>query len=143
MTVGHILAEKGRSVATVQPHATVRDVVETLAAKHIGAIVVADVDGRMHGIVSERDVVRALASRGCDALDDAVSGIMTKDVVTATEDDGILDVVSRMSRGRFRHMPVIANGRIAGIISTGDAVKYRLEQMEQEQSALREYIATA
>ena len=143
MTVGHILAEKGRAVATVQPHATVRDVVEALAAKHIGAIIVADVEGRMHGIVSERDVVRALAARGCDALEDAVSGIMTKEVVTAKEDDGILDVVGRMSRGRFRHMPVIVDGRIAGIISTGDAVKYRLEQMERGQSALREYIATA
>lgn len=143
MTVGHILAQKGRAVATVQPHATVRDVVEVLAAKHIGSIIVADIEGRMHGIVSERDVVRALATQGCDALDEAVSGIMTKDVETASEDDGILEVVGRMSRGRFRHMPVIADGRIAGIISTGDAVKYRLEQMEQEQSALREYIATA
>lgn len=143
MTVAHILAQKGRTVTTVQPHATVRDVVDALATRHIGAVVVADIEGRMHGIVSERDVVRALASRGCDALDDAVSGIMTKDVVTANEHDGILDVVGRMSRGRFRHMPVLADGRIAGIISTGDAVKYRLEQMEQEQSALREYIATA
>ena len=143
MTVGHILAQKGRAVSTVQPHATVRDVVEVLATKHIGSIIVADVEGRMHGIVSERDVVRALAAQGCDALDEAVSGIMTKDVETASEDDGILEVVGRMSRGRFRHMPVITDGRIAGIISTGDAVKYRLEQMEQEQSALREYIATA
>ncbi len=143
MTVGQILAQKGRAVTTVQPHATVRDVVDALAAKHIGAIVVADIHGRMHGIVSERDVVRALAANGCDALEDAVSGIMTKDVVIATEADDVLDVVSRMSRGRFRHMPVMADGRIAGIISTGDAVKYRLEQMEQEQSALREYIATA
>lgn len=143
MTVAHILARKGRAVVMVQPHATVRDVVDALAAKHIGAIVVADVEGRMHGIVSERDVVRALAARGCDALEDAVSGIMTKDVVTATEEDGILDVLGHMSRGRFRHMPVVANGRIGGIISTGDAVQYRLEQMEQEQSALREYIATA
>ena len=143
MTVAHILAQKGRAVATVQPHATVRDVIDVLATKHIGAIVVADFEGRMHGIVSERDVVRALAAHGCDALDDAVSGIMTKDVVTAKEEDDILDVVSRMSRGRFRHMPVIVDGQIAGIISTGDAVKYRLEQMEREQSALREYIATA
>ena len=143
MTVAHILARKGRAVVMVQPHATVRDVVDALAAKHIGAVLVADVEGHMHGIVSERDVVRTLAARGCDALEDAVSGIMTKDVVTATEDDGVLDVLGHMSRGRFRHMPVIANGRIAGLISTGDAVQYRLEQMEQEQSALREYIATA
>ena len=143
MTVGHILAEKGRAVATVQ---AARDRPRRRRGSRRQAhraIIVADIEGRMHGIVSERDVVRALAARGCDALDDAVSGIMTKEVVTAKEDDGILDVVGRMSRGRFRHMPVIVDGRIAGIISTGDAVKYRLEQMEREQSALREYIATA
>lgn len=143
MTVAHILAHKGRAVTTVQPHAMVRDAVDALAARHIGAVVVADVEGHMHGIVSERDVVRALAARGCEVLDEAISSIMTKDVETAAEDDDILAVVSRMSRGRFRHMPILSDGRLAGIISTGDAVKYRLEQMEQEQSALREYIATA
>ena len=143
MTVAQILAQKGRAVATVQPQATVRDVVGVLAAKHIGAIVVADADGRMHGIVSERDVVRALATHGCDALDDTVTSIMTADVVTAAESDGIIEVVKTMSHGRFRHMPVVTKGRLAGIISTGDAVKFRLEQMETEQSALREYIATA
>ncbi len=143
MTVARILAQKGRSVTSVQPHQTLLDVVDVLAAKHIGAVVVADIEGKMHGIVSERDVVRALAKHGCDALDDAVSNFMTRDVVTTTESEGVISAVQTMSKGRFRHMPVVADGRLVGMISTGDAIKYRLEQMEQEQSALREYIASA
>lgn len=143
MTVARILAGKGRSIATVQPHATLRDVVDVLATKHIGALVVVDFGGAMKGIVSERDVVRALARHGIEALDDPVSRFMTKDVVTAAEDDSVIEIAQKMTAGRFRHMPVMADGRLVGIVSTGDAIKYRLEQMEAEQSALREYIATA
>ncbi len=143
MTIGCILAQKGRSVTTIQPTKTLRDVVEVLAAKHIGAIVIADADGRMEGIVSERDVVRAIAQQGCDALDGPVSTYMTKNVVTTTDEESVISAVQKMSTGRFRHMPVVADGRLAGMVSTGDAIKYRLEQMEQEQSALREYIASA
>ena len=143
MTVAHILAGKGRSVATVPPHATLRDVVDVLAAKHIGAIVVTDDAGAMVGIVSERDVVRAIARRGVDALEDLVSDHMTRDVVTASESDSVIHVVQTMSAGKFRHMPVTEAGALVGIVSTGDAVKYRLEQMEAEHSALRDYIATA
>lgn len=143
MTVGRILTRKGRGVATVQPHAPLSEVVRLLAARHIGALVVADVEGTMLGIVSERDVVRAIADHGADCLDDPVSHVMTKNVVTAVESDGVLEVAQKMSAGRFRHMPVLKDGRLVGIVSTGDAIKYRLEQMEQEQSALREYIATA
>jgi CBS domain-containing protein len=143
MTVARILAAKGRHVTTVEPHATLRDVVDILAQKHIGAIVITDSTGRMLGIVSERDVVRALAKAGPDALDEAVSRYMTREVITASESDGVLEVAQKMSRGRFRHMPVLSEGRIVGIISTGDAIKYRLEQMERDQNALREYIATA
>ncbi len=143
MTIGSILATKGRSVTTIQPSRTLRDLVEVLAAKHIGAVVIADADGSMLGIISERDVVRAIAKHGCDALDDLVTDYMTKDVVTTTESETVISAVQKMSAGRFRHMPVLVDGRIAGMVSTGDAVKYRLAQMEQEQSALREYIATA
>lgn len=142
MTVARILAAKGRAVTTVRPHATMREVIAVLADKHIGAIVIADDEGVMKGIVSERDVVRVLARRGTDAMDDPVSSFMTKDVIAAAEDDGVLDIARRMSAGRFRHMPVVTDGRLVGIVSTGDAVKYRLEQMEAEQSALREYIST-
>ena len=143
MTVGRILSTKGRDVSSVQPHATLRDVVGILASKHIGALVITDADGAMLGIVSERDVVRALANHGVDAMEAEVSRFMTRDVVTATEDETVVRVAQKMSSGRFRHMPVIAGGRLVGLVSTGDAIKYRLEQMEAEQSALREYIATA
>ena len=142
MTVARMLAGKGHAVTTVQPHATMREVIEILAAKHIGAIVVADDEGTMKGIVSERDVVRTIAKLGEAALEQPVSSFMTKDVVSASEDDGVLDIARRMTVGRFRHMPVLRDGRLVGIVSTGDAIKYRLEQMEAEQSALREYIAT-
>jgi CBS domain-containing protein len=143
MTVARILARKGRHVTLAEPHATLRDVVDILAEKHIGALIIADVSGAMLGIVSERDVVRAIANLGPDALDDAVSRHMTKEVVTARDDDSVMAIAQKMSSGRFRHMPVIENGRVVGIVSTGDAIKYRLEQMERDQDALREYIATA
>lgn len=143
MTVARILASKGRGVTSISPHATIRDVIDILAAKHIGAIVVCDVGGAMIGIVSERDVVRALAKHGTVAMDDAVSRYMTRDVVTASETDDVVAVAKRMSAGRFRHMPVMTDGRLTGMVSVGDAIKFRLEQMEAEQSALREYIATA
>ncbi len=141
MTIARILAQKGRNVTTLGPQKTLRDVVDTLAAKHIGALVIVDDEGAMVGIVSERDVVRAIAKHGCDALDEAVAQYMTRDVVWAAESDSVIAAVQKMSVGRFRHMPVLNKGRLVGLISTGDAVKYRLEQMEQEQSALREYIA--
>lgn len=143
MTVARILARKGRSITTAQPHATLTDVIAILAAKHIGALVVVDAAGTMLGIVSERDIVRAIADHGPDALRDPVSHIMTKAVVTACEEDGVIQIAQKMSAGRFRHMPVVRDGRLVGIVSIGDAIKYRLEQMEQEQNALREYIATA
>jgi CBS domain-containing protein len=143
MTVARILAGKGRTVTTVLPHATMREVIDVLANKHIGALVIADDDGAMKGIVSERDVVRTLASNGVEAMDKPVSSFMTKDVKSASEEDGVIDVARRMSAGRFRHMPVLGDdGRLVGIVSVGDAIKYRLEQMEAEQSALREYIST-
>ena len=143
MTVARILAGKGRDVDTVPVTAIMRDVVDALAAKHIGALVILDASGTMVGIVSERDVVRAVAAHGADALEDPVSRYMTKEVVTADEADTIIDVAKRMSAGRFRHMPVLHDGRLIGLVSVGDAIKHRLEQMEAEQSALREYIATA
>jgi CBS domain-containing protein len=143
MSVAHILASKGRDVVTMQPQHTLRDVIDALAAKHIGALIITDLQGKMHGIVSERDVVRAIAHHGADALEDPVSNYMTKNVVTATEDASVLEVVGKMSTGRFRHMPIVTDGKLVGIVSIGDAIKFRLAQMEEEQSALREYIATA
>ncbi len=143
MTVGLVLSKKGRDVFAVPPDTKMRDVVKILAEKHIGALLITGQEGAMEGIVSERDVVRALADHGSEAMDAQVSRFMTRDVVTATEDESVIRVAQKMTSGRFRHMPVIAGGRLAGIVSVGDAIKYRLEQMEAEQSALREYIATA
>ena len=144
MTVARILARKGRDVTTVQPHMPLRQVVDVLAEKHIGALIIADASGAMLGIVSERDVVRAIADGDVEALQDPVSRHMTKKVVTAREGDGVIEIAQKMSIGRFRHMPVVDDtGRVIGIVSTGDAIKYRLEQMERDQDALREYIATA
>jgi CBS domain-containing protein len=141
MTVARILATKGREVLTAQPHRTLKEVAEILAARGVGAVVIADVQGSVLGILSERDIVRAVGRRGAKALDDAASMHMTTQVVTATEDETVLATVEKMNAGRFRHVPVLKDGRLAGIVSIGDVVKYRLAEMEHEQSALREYIA--
>jgi CBS domain-containing protein len=142
MTVARILATKGREVATTQPHRTLKEVVDLLAARNIGAVVVSDVQGSVLGILSERDIVRAIGTRGIIALDDAVSMHMTTKVITAAEEDTVLATIGKMNVGRFRHLPVLSNGKLAGIISIGDVVKFRLEEMEHEQSAMREYIAS-
>ena len=143
MCVSRILQRKGRGVLTVFPDMTLLDVVDVLAAEVVGALVVIDERGSLVGIISERDIVRAIARRGSNALDRLVSDHMTRDVVTATIDESIDGVLAKMSAGRFRHVPVLEDGRLAGMISSGDAVKYRLDLLETEQSALREYIATA
>ncbi len=142
MTVARILATKGREVLTAQPHRTLKEVAEILAARGVGAVVIADVQGSLLGILSERDIVRAVAQRGAKALDDAASMHMTTQVFTATEDATVLETVEKMTSGRFRHVPIMKNGRLAGIISIGDAVKFRLAEMENEHSAMREYIAS-
>jgi CBS domain-containing protein len=143
MTVARILEGKGRDIVTMLPHHTLRDVVDTLAAKHIGALIIADAAGKMQGILSERDVVRAIARHGADALEDPVTRYMTEGVVTATEDETVHEIVTKMSNGRFRHVPVTRDDKLVGIVSVGDAIKFRLARIEEEHSALREYIATA
>jgi CBS domain-containing protein len=142
MTVAAILAEKGRGVVTTTAAATVGEVVDLLATHKIGALVIVDASERIAGIVSERDVVRVIA-RGGAALAQAVETVMTRKVVTCAENETINDVMSRMTRGRFRHLPVATEGRLAGIISIGDVVKARIEQVEREAEEMRAYIATA
>jgi CBS domain-containing protein len=143
MTVARIIATKGREVVTTQPHRTLREACEVLATRGIGAVVVADIQGTVLGILSERDIVRAVGRGGAGALDDAVSVHMTARVVTTTESESVYFTMERMNNGRFRHMPVLKDGKLAGIVSIGDVVRYRLAEMEHEHSALREYIATA
>jgi CBS domain-containing protein len=143
MTVARILAVKGTEVVTTQPHRTLSEVAELLASRDIGAIIVSDIQGTVLGILSERDIVRAIGRRGAEALGDAVSAHMTSKVVTTTEDESIHATMEKMNLGRFRHLPVIKDGKLGGILSIGDVVKYRLAEMEHEHSAMREYIAMA
>jgi CBS domain-containing protein len=142
-TVAIIINAKGRSVITLSPQRTLREAVDLLAERRIGALVVTGVDGAVLGILSERDVVRVLASEGARVLDDKVSRIMTSRVKTCTPYDTVEDVMEMMTAGRFRHVPVMDGGKLAGIVSIGDVVKHRLADFENEHKALREYIATA
>lgn len=143
MTVASIIAQKGRDVVTTPPHRTLQEVAGVLAAKRIGTVLVTGADGALKGIISERDVVRAVAASGGAALEDPVSAHMTKDVVTCEEHDLISDVMAKMTRGRFRHMPVLEHGRLVGIVSIGDVVKQRLAETEAESRQLMDYIQMA
>jgi len=143
MTVARILDDKGRDVFTTQPHRTLREVIELLASKGVGAAVVSDATMSVLGILSERDVVRVIARHGAAALDDPVSRHMTPKVITVTRDDTIDHVMQTMTAGRFRHVPVVEDGRLIGIISIGDVVKRHVNALDSERQALREYIATA
>ena len=143
MTVRAILSRKGRDVATIAPTVSLSEAVRLLAQRRIGAVVVTGPDSRVAGILSERDIVRSLSERGPAALDDNVAAVMTRKVVTCTEAETVAAIMERMTAGKFRHLPVVEQGRLAGIISIGDVVKWRLEEIEGETNALREYIATA
>lgn len=143
MTVRRILAGKGRDVVTVSPDRTLSEAVRLLCDRRLGALVVTDPGGAVIGIISERDIVRSIALRGAGALTEPVSQSMTENVVTTSELATVPTVMTEMTTGRFRHMPVIEDGKLAGIISIGDVVKHRVAEMEDEQQALREYIATA
>lgn len=143
MTVAAILAEKGREVVTIGPEETVAEAVELLAERRIGAAVVTDRNGRILGIASERDIVAALAQFGADALQRDMRSIMTSKVVTCQERDTLDMVLGRMTRGRFRHLPVVEDGRMVGVISIGDVVKRRIEAVEREAEEMRTYISAA
>ncbi|WOJ89204.1 CBS domain-containing protein [Methylocapsa polymorpha] len=142
MTIARILAAKGREVVTTQPHRTLAEATDILVRKNIGAVVVADVEGQVLGILSERDIVRAISRRGSAALADAVTMHMTG-VVTTSEGEHILMAMEKMTKERFRHLPVMSQGRLAGIVSIGDLVNYRIAECEFEHRQMREYIATA
>jgi CBS domain-containing protein len=143
MTVKAILSRKGSDVVTIAPTASLSDAVKLLAERRIGALVVTGPDHRVAGILSERDIVRTLGERGPVALEDNVGAVMTRKVTTCTEADTIAFLMERMTAGKFRHLPVVDQGRLVGVISIGDVVKYRIEEVEHDADALREYIATA
>jgi len=143
MTVGIIIARKGREVVTIELTATLGETVRLLAEKRIGAAIILGADRRIAGIISERDVVRALAEGGAAALDLPVSRTMTRKVETCNEGEAVSSIMERMTDGKFRHMPVVDQGRLVGIISIGDVVKHRVHEMEHESRSMRDYIQTA
>jgi CBS domain-containing protein len=143
MTVSSILAGKGREVFTIGPTASLASAVRLLAEKRIGAALVLGADRRIAGILSERDIVRALAVRGATVLDEPVSQTMTRKVSTCSESDTLCAIMERMTEGKFRHVPVVDQGQVVGIVSIGDVVKHRLHQIECESAAMRDYILTA
>jgi CBS domain-containing protein len=143
MTVRAILGLKGRDCVTIAPDATLGEAAKIMSRQRIGALVITSAGRRVAGILSERDVVGAIAARGQRALDQTVGSVMTREVVTCGEDETIPELMQRMTAGRFRHVPVVEGGQLAGIVSIGDVVKFRLAEMEREHEALRTYIATA
>jgi CBS domain-containing protein len=143
MAVKAILSTKGRNVVTIEPTATLGAALTMLNKHNIGALVVLGPEQRLIGILSERDVVRALAQEGASVLDKPLAQVMTRKVSTCTEADKVSAIMEQMTNGKFRHVPVLEGDRLIGIISIGDVVKHRLHEMEREQEAMRDYIRTA
>ena len=144
MLVQHILASKPvRAVVTISPDKTVQDAIAILSEKRIGALVVSRSGTDVAGIISERDVVRELGHRGTSSLNDSIGTAMTSDVVSCSQTDTAVGVLEKMTNGRFRHMPVLEGGKLVGVISIGDVVKARIDEIEQENTALTDMIAGA
>ena len=144
MNVQSILSAKGSEVATIRPGATLADATAQLRERGFGALVASDDGASLDGIVSERDIVRALAADGTGALERDVASVMSADVVTCAPNDPVEVLMAMMTERRIRHLPVLdAGGAIAGMISIGDVVKFRLEQLERENSQLHDYIRGA
>ena len=143
MNVAQLLGDKGHDVVSVQPHRTLAEAVKILSERRIGAVVVTGADGALVGILSERDIIRAMGESGASALEGPVSRIMTSKVVTCRPQTSIDELMEIMTSGRFRHIPIVENGRIAGIVSIGDVVKHRVAEIEAESRAMRDYIAMA
>ena len=141
MSVSEILAQKGREVFTANANMTIQEVASVLAEKKIGAAVVLDDSEKVCGIASERDLVREIAKSGPKALSQPISVCMTQNVISCAETETIDDLMNKMTQGRFRHLPVIKNERLTGIISIGDVVKRKIEQAEREAEEMKRYIA--
>ena len=139
MTVRAILDSKGHHITGVEPDAKLSAAIKILADKKIGAVLAMSND-RIEGILSERDIVRALAERGARVLEEPVSAVMTRKVVSCRESDTVAGIMEMMTLGKFRHLPVVEDGKVVGLISIGDIVKRRVQEYETEQEALRDYI---
>ncbi|HMA57074.1 MAG TPA: CBS domain-containing protein [Pseudolabrys sp.] len=151
MNVKAILAAKARNkarnlggdIVSIGPTDDLAAAATLLSAHRIGAVVILGAGGRLAGILSERDIVRALSEHGAAALDLSIGQVMTRNVATCAEDDSVASIMERMTAGKFRHMPVVADGKLTGLISIGDVVKQRVEEIESESEAMRDYIRTA
>ncbi|KFB10045.1 CBS domain-containing protein [Nitratireductor basaltis] len=143
MTVKAILDSKGRDVLTISPDSTLAEAASLLSEHGVGALVVSRDGQRINGIVSERDIVRALGRSGAETLRQPVSSVMTAKVQVCREDNSVNEVMQVMTAGRFRHLPVEKDGKLAGLVSIGDVVKRRIEDVEREAEDIRSYIATA
>jgi CBS domain-containing protein len=143
MHVKNILSAKGGQVLSIGPTATLETAARALAEHKIGALLVLGPDRRIVGILSERDIVRVLAEQGAGALTQPLSQVMTRKVFTCSPSETIGVIMERMTAGKFRHVPVIEQDQVVGVVSIGDVVKYRLQEMEHESAALRDYIQTA
>lgn len=142
MTVRSVLDSKGHQVISVSPDTKVSAAVKILSERRIGAVMVMS-GQKIDGILSERDVVRVLGERGAAVLEEPVRSVMTSKVITCHESDTVSAIMEVMTSGKFRHLPVVANERIVGLISIGDVVKWRVAEYEREQEALQDYIKTA
>ena len=142
MTIAMILEGKGREVATITADSALTEAVGVLGERRIGALPVVE-DGRVVGIMSERDVIYCLRDHGPEVLDWPVSRVMTAPAITVEPQTGVLSALAMMTQKRIRHLPVVAGGAIIGIVSIGDLVKYRIERIEREAEAMREYIQSA
>jgi CBS domain-containing protein len=143
MTVKAILSNKGRNVITTEPAATLESGIRILAEREIGTLVVLDVQQRVIGVLSERDIVRALAERGASALIEPLARVMTRKVSTCTESETVKSIMKQMTACKLRHVPVVEQERLVGIVSIGDVVKHTLMEMRNESEALHDYIQTA
>ena len=142
MQVSAILKDKGSEVVTAGPDTPIAEIVATLKAKGIGAVIIAGAGGTPAGILSERDIVRAMPKHGAKLMTLRASDLMTRKVVTCTPEHSVVEVMKLMTEGRFRHLPVIEDGKLVGVISIGDAVKRRLGELEAEAGDLKSYIAS-
>ena len=142
MTVRAILDTKGHDILSVEPDAKLSAAVKILSDRRIGAVLVMS-GGRIEGILSERDIVRVLGERGAAVLEEPVSAVMTRKVVSCREKDTVSSLMERMTTGKFRHLPVVEDDKVVGLISIGDVVKWRVKEFENEQEALQNYIKTA
>ncbi|WP_045836174.1 CBS domain-containing protein [Hyphomicrobium sp. 99] len=142
MIIGQILKSKGRGVMTARPEDTIQEIALRLSSRKIGAILILGDSENVVGIISERDIIRLIAEHGAAALTMLARDGMTRDVVSCTREHTLDEIMETMTKGRFRHIPVVENGTLIGIISIGDVVKHHTAEVELEVSAMRGYLAT-